>query len=111
MKFKSQLNLFVDLTLFLVLIPIFIARGEIHSELGYLFGLLIIVHLILHAKQIFALFQARFKNQKLRSVMISAFCILCILVTLFSLMLHGDKDREGRGFEGRQSTEFQRDDD
>jgi hypothetical protein len=106
MKIKSQLNLFVDLVLFVILIPVFIARGNIHEVLGYLFGILLLVHLVLHAKQIFALIQARFPLPKIRSIAVSVFCILCIATTIWSLG-QSKKGREGKGFEGKPSISYE----
>lgn len=99
MKIKSQLNLFIDLVLFLVLIPVYIGRGDIHKVLGYAFGIMLMVHLVLHAKQLFALVQARIPMPKIRTAFVSTFCILCVAATFFSLTKanQGNRGRFDKG--------------
>ena len=94
MKIKSQFNLFVDLIMFIILIPIFISRGNTHEVFGYLFGLLTLIHLVLHLKHIYALIKIRFPVSKIRQIAVSAICIICIVVTFWSINQSGNNHRE-----------------
>jgi hypothetical protein len=96
MKIKSQFNLYVDLILFIILIPIFIARGSAHEVFGYLFGLFTLTHLILHWKQIYALIKIYIPVPRIRQVIVSVFCVFCIVISIWSINQGGKRHNEKR---------------
>lgn len=107
MKIKSQINLWVDLSMFLSIIPVFITKGEVHKIFAYWLGIMIFTHLVLHAKQFYSLVQVRIPLPKIRTIFISTFSVLCISIVLFSMAL-GNKNQEGRQFRGRPSVQYDR---
>ena len=64
MKIKSTVNLLVDLILFVLIIPTMLTRHQIHEIAGYSFGLFILIHLLLHGKQIFAMMKTWLPNSR-----------------------------------------------
>jgi len=107
MKIKSQFNLFIDLIMFVILIPIFISRGNIHEVFGYLFGLLTLIHLVLHWKHIYGLIKVRFPVPKIRQFAVSVICIICIVTTFWSIGQSGKNHRE-RGLNNRVNSGFEK---
>lgn len=101
MKQKSKVNLLIDLIMICILFPVLFARGDIHHVLGQLFGILLIVHLILHGNQIFCLIRNWIPSLKIRISLICVFCVVCIAFTVLSV-LHGDKDFD-REYRDRRS--------
>ncbi len=50
-------NLYIDCLMFLILCGIFTVRGEMHEFFGTFLGILVIVHIILHWKQLKVMFR------------------------------------------------------
>jgi hypothetical protein len=105
MKLKSKWNLIIDLILFIILIPIFVSRGNLHELFGYLFGILTLTHVILHWKQIYSLIKICFPKPALRQIIVSTFCIIC-LITLFLSMNQSGRNHKERGFTNRNNYGF-----
>jgi protein-S-isoprenylcysteine O-methyltransferase Ste14 len=106
MKLKSVMNLLVDLILFVLIIPVMLTRHQIHEIAGYTFGILILVHLLLHAKQLFALVKTWLPDVKIRQAVVSGFCVLCIGLTIWSFTATGN-EREKHGFPQRESQRIE----
>jgi hypothetical protein len=105
MKQKSKVNLLIDLVLIAILFPVLFARGDIHHVLGQLFGILLVIHIILHGNQIFCLIRAWIPSTKIRVAFICVFCIACLASTIFSVM-HGDKDFDREKRERRSHISY-----
>jgi len=100
MKLKSATNLLIDLILFVLIIPVMLTRHQIHEIAGYSFGILVLIHLLLHAKQLFALVKTWLPDLNVRQAVVSGFCVLCIGLTIWSLSATSN-EREKRGFPQR----------
>jgi len=98
--------LLVDLILFVLIIPTMLTRHQIHEIAGYSFGLFILIHLLLHGKQIFALVKTWLPNIKVRQALISVFCLLCIGLSVWSITASGG-EREKHGFPPRDWQSIQ----
>jgi len=57
MKNRNKTNLILDFLMFLTMLAIFCVKGEIHEALAYTIGALVVVHLVLHWKQIKVMFK------------------------------------------------------
>ncbi|MDD4663654.1 MAG: hypothetical protein PHD83_03185 [Caldisericia bacterium] len=107
MKQKSKVNLLIDLILICILFPVLFARGDVHHVLGQLFGILLIVHIILHGSQIFCLIRTWIPSIKIRIAFICVFCVVCIAFTVLSI-LHGDKDFDRENRERKSPISYNR---
>ncbi len=106
MKIKSTVNLLVDIILFILIIPTMLTRHQIHEIAGYSFGLFILIHLLLHGKQIFAMMKTWLPNIKVRQAFVSVFCLLCIGLSIWSMTASGG-EREKHGFPPRDRQSIQ----
>ncbi|MCK5847731.1 MAG: hypothetical protein KAH01_00870 [Caldisericia bacterium] len=87
MKTKSKWNLIVDTSMFIFLVPVFFGKGYLHQIFACVVGLLFITHILLHLKQINALFCAWIKNKSTRTVILVIFCVFTIALSFLSIKL------------------------
>lgn len=57
MKNKGKINIVLDLVMLLVMMGLFFVKGESHETLAYSLGGLLILHIVLHWKQIKAMYR------------------------------------------------------
>lgn len=57
MKNRNKTNLILDFLMFLTMLAIFCVKGEIHEILAYTIGGLVVLHLVLHWKQMKVMFK------------------------------------------------------
>lgn len=103
MRIKPRLNILIDAIMFLIIIPIFIIRGEIHEALAYLFGMLLVIHIILHWKQIEVLVKNLIPNSKIRFTAIIVFCAICASLIFLSSQISNNHPRERLRWRGQSS--------
>jgi hypothetical protein len=104
MRIKPKLNILIDAIMFLIIIPVFIIRGkEIHEVLAYLFGMLLVIHIILHWKQIELLVRNLIPNSKIRLTAIVIFCLLCIYLAFVSFQISESHTKERWRWRGQSS--------
>ena len=70
--------------------------GDIHLDLGLIFLGLLVIHLILHWRQIVGLFQ-RFITPERRTLVLIAFVVVALLLIYFPFLISPDISELGRG--------------
>lgn len=78
--------------------------GTIHLVCGYVFFGFLLLHIILHWKQIVSIYERLIRNRPLRRTVTVIFAILSIALLFFGLLLPHEVVPIGRG-EGRQALE------
>jgi hypothetical protein len=80
-KSKNKINLVLDMIMTLVMIPIFLVKGEFHESLGYTLGFLVLAHIVLHWAQIKVMFR---KNANTTNLILDIILTLTIIL-IFSV--------------------------
>ena len=93
MKNKGKFNLILDFTMFLFILAIFCVKGEIHETLAYTLGGLLILHIVLHWKQIKVLYRQLIPQSRYQYLF--GFLAVAAIVAVLTMPLYVTVDSQG----------------
>lgn len=99
MKNRGKTNLILDFLMFLAMLAIFCVKGETHETLAYTVGGLIILHIVLHWKQIKVLYRQLIPQTRYQYLagLVAAAAIAAVLT--MPLYVTSDGYGEHRGYD------------
>ena len=102
-KSKNHINIILDMIMTLVIIGIFLVKGDTHESFGYTLGILVTIHVILHWKQIKIMYCQMLPDSISQITVLVIFVFL--LVSIFSLPgLMPQNEQRGHGGPGGYSS-------
>ncbi|HPT69077.1 MAG TPA: hypothetical protein PKW50_02950 [Syntrophomonas sp.] len=97
MKNNGKINLVLDFVMFLFILAIFFVKGEFHEALAYILGAMLILHLVLHWKQIKVLYCQLIPQQKYRYL--AGIVAVASIAAILTMPLYVTTDEHGPGGE------------
>lgn len=104
MKNRGKFNLVVDFTMFLFILAIFSVKGGIHEALAYTLGGLLILHIVLHWKQIKVLYRQLIPQSRYQYLF--GFLAAAAVVAVLTMSLHVNGDGHGYNRNGHGNNGY-----
>ena len=99
MKNRGKVNLILNLIMFITMLTLFCVKGEIHETLAYTLGGLLILHIVLHWKQIKVLYRQLIPQ--IRYQYLVGFLAAAAIVAVLTMPLYVNGDSQGYNGDGR----------